>query len=64
MSSYGPAALLSSNQSTVPTPLKGAASIQKIFFGHVHYGVFDQIVHAHVVKIDKIHLNTQTFGPI
>ena len=45
-------------------PLKGAASIQKIFFGHVHYGVFDQIFHAHVVKIDKIHLNTQTFGPI
>ena len=27
---------------TIPTPLKGAASIQKIFFEPMHYGEFGQ----------------------
>ena len=30
------------NFNTVPAPFKGAASIQKIFFGPMHYGALDQ----------------------
>ena len=48
---------------TVPAPIKGAASIQKLFFGPMHYTAFDQkFVHAHIVKIDKIHFNSKILG--
>ena len=48
---------------TVPSPLKGAASIKKRFFGPIHYGAFDQkLVYEHIVKIDKIHKNTPILG--
>ena len=44
-------------------PFKGAASFQKMCFGTIHYGAFDQkFVHAHTVKIDKIHVNAPIFG--
>ena len=48
---------------TVSAPLKGVASIQKIFFGPMHYGVFDQkFVHAHIVKTGEIYLNAPILG--
>ena len=48
---------------TVPAPLKVAASIQKTFFGPMHYSVFDQkFVHAHIVKTDKICLKAPILG--
>ena len=44
---------ISCKKLTVPTPLKGAASIQKIFFEPMHYVAFEQNLSA----LDKIHLN-------
>ena len=40
---------------TVPTPLKDAASIQKLFFHPAHHGAFYSVIHSRDVKIDKIH---------
>ena len=40
--------LVNDKKYTVPAPFKGAASIQKIFFGPMQYDAFDQNLPMHI----------------